>query len=222
MSDVMSTMAPVVGRVRAYFAPVARPATQTTGFTLFDPAQNGAFDLGTPPAPWIDLGWIANFARKCGTKIEPIRIGTPAATQMQVRTEIDVSVSFCFESWRKLQLAISAGTQQMNLLKTTIRAIPEGSGGLAITAVPVGDGSSATVLQIGPTAAAAFAIGELVAVDVDYTNQIGFVGSGVSGAYVQAALTDVDYIRRVTLNVSRITSISEGAMTLECRRLLRS
>jgi hypothetical protein len=208
-------MAPVVSRVRAYFAPVTRPAMETSGFTIFDPAQTGAFALDAPPAPWIDLGWIAGFARKCGTKIEAIRTGAPATTQMQVRTEIDATVSFSFESWRKIQLAISAGVQQMNLLKPVAGAAAEASGGTAVAAVPLESGSTATVLQVGSAAAASFAVGELVAVDIDYAGQTGFVGSGVSGAYVQTALTDVDYIRRVTLNVGRIASIAEGALTLE-------
>jgi hypothetical protein len=68
---------------------------------------------------------------------------------------------------------------------------------------------------VGATAAAAFAVGELVAVDIDYAGQTGFIASGVSGAYVHTALTDVDYVRRVTLNVGRIASISAGALTLE-------
>jgi hypothetical protein len=188
---------------------------QTSGFTIFDPAQSGAFALDAPPAPWIDLGWIAGFARKCGTKIEAIRTGAPATTQMQVRTEIDATVSFSFESWRKIQLAISAGVQQMNLLKPAMGVAAEGSGGTAITAVALEDGSTSTVLQVGVSAAAAFTVGELVAVDVDYAAQTGFVGSGVSGAYVQSALSDVDYVRRVTLNVGRIASIANGALTLE-------
>jgi hypothetical protein len=73
------------------------------------------------------------------------------------------------------------------------------------------------VVQVGVTAASAFAVGELIAVDVDYIAQTGFVGSGVSGAYVQTALTDVDYIRRVTLNVGRITAINgaTGALMLQ-------
>jgi hypothetical protein len=74
-------------------------------------------------------------------------------------------------------------------------------------------------LQVGATAAAGFSVGELVAVDIDYTGQTGFVGSGVSGAYVQSALPDVDYIRRITLNVGRIAAIgtgsSAGELTLE-------
>jgi hypothetical protein len=214
MSDVTGTMSPMVGRVSAYFAPVNRTAQQAT---IFDAAQSGSFALNSPPAPWVGLGWIAGFARKCGTKIEAVRTGAPATTQLQARTEIEATVSFAFESWGKLQLALSAGTQQMNLLKVTAGAAADGSGGTAVAAVALLTGSTATVLQVGATAAAAFAVGELVAVDVDYTTQTGFVGSGVSGAYVQTALTDVDYVRRVTLNVGRIASINSttGALTLE-------
>jgi len=210
----MSTMPPMVGRVSAYFAPVNRTAQQAT---IFDAAQSGEFALNSPPAPWVGLGWITGFTRTCGTKIEPVRTGAPAVTQLQARTEIEATVSFAFESWGKLQLALSAGTQQMNLLKVASGATAEGSGGTGIAAVLLQSGSTASVLQLGVTAAAAFNIGELIAVDVDYATQTGFVGSGVSGAYVQAALTDVDYIRRVTLNVGRITAISAatGALTLE-------
>jgi hypothetical protein len=214
VNDVTGTMSPMVGRVSAYFAPVNRAAQQPT---IFDAAQSGSFALNSPPAPWVGLGWIAGFARKCGTKIEPVRTGAPATTQLQARTEIEATVSFSFESWGKLQLSLSAGTQQMNLLKVAAGATFEGSGGTGVPAVVLQTGSTATVLQVGATAAAAFSVGEFVAVDVDYTTQTGFVGSSVSGAYVQTALTDVDYVRRVTLNVGRITSIgSGGALTLEC------
>jgi hypothetical protein len=85
---------------------------------------------------------------------------------------------------------------------------------VAVPAVVLQSGSTATVLQLG-TAAADFTVGEWIAVDVDYTGQIGFVGSGVSGAYVKSALTDVDYVRRVSLNVGRISSIANDAVTLE-------
>jgi hypothetical protein len=70
------------------------------------------------------------------------------------------------------------------------------------------------VLQLG-AAAANFSVGESVVIEVDYTGQLGFVGSPVSGAYVKSALTDVDYVRRVSLNVGRIAAIANGALTLE-------
>jgi hypothetical protein len=204
-------MSPAVRRVRAYFAPVNRAAKQPT---IFDPAKQGTFALDAPPAPWIDLGWINGFARKSGTKIEPVRAGAPATPQMQSRSLIDATVAFQFASWGKLQMALAAGTQQLNLLTVQSGAVAAGSGGVAAPAIALQSGSTAAVLQLG-SAGANFAVDETIVVDVDYTGQLGFVGSGVSGAYVKAALTDVDYVRRVSLNVARIASIASGAVTLE-------
>jgi hypothetical protein len=197
-------MSPVLRRVRAYFAPVNRTAKQPT---FFDPSQNGDFSLDTPPSPWIDLGWIADFMRSSGTEIAAVKAGAPATTQMQTRTDIEASVSFMFESWGKLQLALSAGTQQMNLLKTV--------NGTASTAVPLISGSTATRLQLDPADAATLSVGDWIAVDGDNTGLTGFIGSGVSGAYLKAALSDVDYVRRITLNVGKIAAIQEGVLTLE-------
>jgi hypothetical protein len=211
----MEVMSPVVRRVRAYFAPVVRAVGSYETPTIFDAAQSGGFPLGTPPAPWADLGWVDGFVRKCGTKIVALRAGAPLTTQMQVRSEVEATIGFAFESWGKAQMALASGTQQMNLLKTVAGAVNEGSGGAAIAAVGLMAGSTGTVLQVGAVSAASFAAGELVAVDVDYAASTGFVGSGLSGAYVRSALTDVDYVRRVTLNVGRVASIAGGALALE-------
>jgi hypothetical protein len=204
-------MPPALRRVRAYFAAVNRGAKQPT---IFDPAQQGTFSLDVPPAPWIDLGWISGFARKSGTKFEPVRAGAPATPQTQSRSAVDATVSLQFASWGKLQMALAAGTQQLNLLKVQTGATAAGSGGVAIPAAALQSGSTANVLQLG-AAATNFSVGETIVVDADYTGQLGFVGSGVSGAYVKSALTDVDYIRRVSLNVARISAIASGAVTLE-------
>ncbi len=211
MSHSLESLSPVVRRVRAYFAPVDRVTKHPT---LFDPAQSGSF-VTSPPAPWIDLGWINDFKRTSGTKVEAVRVGAPATTYLQARTEIDATLSFSFQSWGKLQLSLSAGTQQLNLLKPATISTGEPSGGLAVPAISLQAGSTATVLQLGPAAVSAFAVGEWIAVDVDYTGQTGFVGSCVSGAYVKAALTDVDYVRRVTLNVGKIVSMNAGTVTLQ-------
>src|SRR5271170_4377588 len=104
-------LAPVTRRVRAYFAPVNR-ATETP--TVFDAAQMGGFSLNAPPAPWVDLGWCSGFSRKAGTKVQAMLVGAPAVASSQVRTEIEATVSLEFESWGKLQMALAAGSQQMN------------------------------------------------------------------------------------------------------------
>ncbi len=210
--NVTEVMAPAIQRVRAYFAPVNRVSQQAT---IFDPAQNGEFALDIPPAPWIDLGWISGFKRSSGTAISGVKTGAPASTSLQTRTAIEATVQLAFESWGKLQMSLSAGTQQMNLLAVQSGATRAGSGGAAAMAVPLGSGSTASALQVGATSAN-FGVGSLVAVDVDYpAGSMGFVGSGVSGAYVHTAVSDVDYVRRVTLNVGRISGISGGVLTLE-------
>jgi hypothetical protein len=213
-TTAIAAVAPVTRRVRAYFAPVDRAAGQPT---LFDPAQLGRFPVQAPPAPWIDLGWISKFVRKSGTKVDPLRAGAPAATVGQVRSEIEATVSLEFEIWGKLQVTLASGSQQTNLLTTTTGAAPNGSGGEAAAAAPLVTGSTSTSLNVGESAAASFSVGNLVAVDIDYTGQLGYVGTGVSAAYVQSATAvggDVNYIRRVTLNVAVIVAISAGVLQL--------
>jgi hypothetical protein len=183
---------------------------------IFDAAQSGAFSLDSPPAPWIDLGWCTKFARKTASKIAPLNTGAPAIASNQVRSEVDATVQIEFESWGKLQMALACGSQQMNLLATATGAAANGSGGTAAALVPLQAGSTATTLNVG-AASASFSVGALVAVDLDYTGQTGYVGSGVSAAYVRSAsdvANDVNYIRRVSLNVGRITAIANGVLTL--------
>jgi hypothetical protein len=212
--NVVGAVAPVTRRVRAYFAPVNRTAGVPT---VFDAAQMGAFALDAPPAPWVDLGWCSKFARKSETKVGALTAGAPGVVQSQVRTQVEATVQLEFESWGKLQLALAAGSQQMNLLRTANGAAANGSGGLAATAVPLAAGSTATSLNVGTTAAAQFHVGDLVAVDVDYVAQIGFVGSGVSAAYVSSpgvVGSDINFVRRVSLNVGRVVAIAGGVLQL--------
>lgn len=207
--------APVTRRVRAYFAPVNRATGQPT---IFDAAQSGRFLLDAPPAPWMDLGWCTGFARKAGTTVAAIRTGAPAVVQSQVRTEIEATLHLEFLSWGKLQLALASGSQQMNLLSVGAGAQAHGSGGVGLPPVALVTGvSTATALSVGTVAATSFSAGDLVAVDVDYSGQTGFVGSGVSAAWVRAAADvggDVNFVRRVTLNVARVASIAGGTLQL--------
>jgi hypothetical protein len=211
--SLLGGVAPVNRRVRAFFAPVNRVAGVPT---VFDAAQTGAFALNTPPVPWVDLGWCSGFTRKSLTKVEALRTGAPSVVQNQVRTEVEATVSLEFESWGKLQLALAAGSQQMNLLVTAANVGANGSGGVAAASVALAAGSTASLLNVG-AAASQFSVGDLVAVDVDYTGQVGFVGSGVSAAYVSSAASvgnDLNYVRRVSLNVARVVSIASGSLQL--------
>jgi hypothetical protein len=112
-SSWYSAPAPVARRARAYFAPVNR-VTQTP--VLFDPSQQGGFSLDAPPAPWMSLGWIQGLARKAASKTTGLLTGIPAAVGNQVRETLQAQVSLQFLSWTKLTMALTTGSQHMNLL----------------------------------------------------------------------------------------------------------
>jgi hypothetical protein len=206
-----SAPAPVARRMRAYFAPVNR-AAQTP--VLFDPSQQGTFPLDAPPAPWIDLGWIQNFARISAGKSAPLLTGIPAAPLEQVRATLEAQLRFDFLSWTKLSMALATGSQHMNLLASAVGAAVSADGAQAAPATALQPGSTSSVLNLAATDAAKFTPGSFVAVDVDYTGQTGFLGSPVSGAYLRQPLSDVDYIRRITFNVALITQVSASSLTL--------
>jgi hypothetical protein len=202
--------APVVRRVRGYFAPVNRG---TGAPVLFDPAEMGGFALHSPPAPWISLGWIQDFVRKSGSKTAPVLTGIPAAALQQTRETLDAQVSFRFLGWTKLTMALATGSQHMNLLVPASGSAAAADGGIATPAAAILSGATATMLPLAAGDAARFSAGQTVAVDVDYTGQTGFVGSPVSGAYVKTPLTDVDYVRRVTFNVATVASVATSGAT---------
>ena len=206
-----SAPAPVARRVRAYFAPVNR-AAQTP--VIFDPAEQGSFNLDAPPAPWISLGWVQAFTRKSASKTAPVLTGIPAATLEQVRETLEAQVSLEFLSWTKLTMALATGAQHMNLLAAATGAAPAADGAQAKAAVTPQSGSTATFIALASADAAGFTAGAMIAVDADYTGQTGFVGSPVAGAYVRQGLTDVDYIRRVTFNVALASAVSSTGLTL--------
>jgi hypothetical protein len=206
-----SAPAPVARRVRGYFAPVNR-ATQTP--VLFDPAQQGGFNLDAPPAPWISLGWIQEFQRKPGSKSTPVLAGIPAGTLEQVRETLQAQVSFQFLSWTKLTMALATGSQHLNLLAPASGAVAEANGAQASPAVTPQSGSSPVSILLSVADAATFAPGSIIALDVDYTGQTGFVGAPIAGAYVRQALTDVDYVRRITFNVALVSQVNSSGLVL--------
>jgi len=206
-----SNPAPVARRVRAYFAPVNRTAQAPA---IFDPSEQSSFNLDSPPAPWLSLGWIEKFVRHAASKSVPIMTGIPAAPLEQVRESLAAQVSLQFLSWTKLTMALATGSQHMNLLAPAIGAAAAADGARAASAVTVQTGSTATFVALASTDASKFAPGSIVAIDIDYTGQTGYVGSPVSGAYLRQPLSDVDYIRRITYNVALVSQSSSAGLTL--------
>ena len=211
-------MQPIAQRVRAYFAPVDR-TTNTP--TIFDAASvgtmSGSFALDSPPSPWLDAGCISAFKRSSATKFMPLRAGAKSAALAQSRANLDAAVEFIMHDWGKLQMAISGGSQHINLLAEDPAAVAAPSGGTPLPSVAMLAGSSASQLVVGPIAIAGFSVGDLVAVDLDYSGVTGYVGSGIPGAYIKDVAStpaDVHFARRVTFNLGRVASKTATTLIL--------
>lgn len=199
---------------RGYFAPYLQGASPSP--TIFDPARQGRFDTNAPPAGWYDLGWIDQFRRSPAGRIGQIRSGYRGAVRAQYRGEIGSSVEFEFREWGKLQMALATGTTHFNILEAAAGTPQQPLGGTPAPAVALGSGSTALSIVLTPGGGTQFSVGDFIAVDLDYTGQAGFLGSGIQAAFVPAgSVTDVDYIRRVTFNVGVIQAINADTLTLE-------
>ena len=214
-SPLRAAMVPVIRQMRAYFAPVNR-ATETP--TIFDPGQSAAFLLDSPPTPWLDLGWVENFSRWYDTPVDVVRSGARTLPAGQFRGALEARVEFDFRQWGKLQMALASGSEHMNVLAPVSgSSAPAPSGGTPAAAVAVLSGSTASELVFGAGVASAFAVGDLIAVDLDYEEQIGYVGSGIAAAYVSSAAavnSDPSYVRRVTFNVGRVAELTSTSVIL--------
>lgn len=205
-------MSPAGRRLRAYFAPVDR-VTGTPA--VFDPA--GGFTLDSPPAPWISLGWIENLKRTPATRVLAACAGAKGAPTGQFRSQLGARVELDFRQWGKLQMALAGGSQHMNVLAAEANASAAPSGGTPLTAVAVLPGSTAQEIVFGIGAVDFFSVGDIIAVDLDYQQQTGYVGAGVAAAYVKDPADvqrDADYVRRVTFNVGRVTSKTANSVVL--------
>ncbi len=218
-SPLRAPMVPVTRRVRAYFAPMsfASPTRMIGTPTLFDPGKAGLFLLDAPPAPWIDLGWIDDFQRFCGTITEPVRAGAQGAPVVQYRGQIDARIEFEFREWGKLQMALAGGSEHMNVLASDPNANAQPSGGTPLAAVAVLPGSTASEIVVGAGAVGSFSVGDIISVDADYQQQTGYVGTGIPAAYVNASSdvnNDANYIRRVTFNLGRVAQQTATSLLL--------
>lgn len=213
-TNARAAMVPVSRRVRAYFAPYDPAAGKAT---IYDPARHGAFPLDAPPIPWIDLGWIDNFQRTSGTVTDVIRAGASGAPAGQYRANLNAQVELDFCSWGKLQMALAGGAEHMNVLECDGNADPRPGGGFPLAAAPLLAGSSAGELVLGLGAVDRFSLGDVVAVDVNFADVAGWVGTGIAAGYVSDPAHvkhDPNYIRRVTFNVGRITAKTATSLLL--------
>jgi hypothetical protein len=213
-TPLRAAMVPFTRQMRAYFAPVNR---ETETPTIFDPGLSGAFPLASPPSPWVDLGWVEGLERFYDTPTDVVQSGSKLLPAVQFRGPLEARVEFDFREWGKLQMALAGGSEHMNVLAPAGNVTTGPSGGVPLPGVAVLPGSTASELVLGTGALNAFPAGTLVAVDVDYQQQTGYVGSGISAAYVTsptAVNQDLNYVRRVTFNVGRVAETTTTSLLL--------
>lgn len=200
----MPTVSPMVqGGVQMFAAPVDRNGG---GPAVFDPARQGRFPTITPPPGWLALGAVSALERSDTGTFAEIWSGAPASLHTRARASSGGTLRCSFAGWSKLGMALSSGSQQMNLLRTTTLATAADSGGTPDCAAVL-SGSTASSLRVPQS----FTVnaGDLVVVDTDYGGQTGFLGSPFANAYVPAPArvgNDVHYLRRISFNLARVSS----------------
>ncbi len=211
-----ATMPLVSRRTRAYFAPVNRTASSPS---IFDPALNTSWKCDAPPHPWVDLGYIEGFVRTAESKIIEVSTGTPATVRVQAKQSLGATVGFHFATWSKLSMALSSGSDHMNVLAADTTSTPVASGGKATPALALGSTSTALVLYSATVSNPGLQAGCMLVVDQDYVGQNGYVGTPYSSTYVSDPSIigeSPDYIRRFSFNVARIASVgNDGGLNLD-------
>jgi hypothetical protein len=197
------------GKVHAYFAPVNR-VTETG--TVFDPSLS--FNLQTPSSPWVPVGLVRNFKRVNKSAFGMVRAGAAGVAQTQFLKSVDARVSLDFCEWGKLQMALAAGSEHMNVLAST-GAQPRSSGGVAVPGQPVLANSTASLILVAPSALGNYQVGELIVVDVDYAAGTTDLGTGITGGVAAAGSPlDVDGVRRASYNVGCISAVTSTGLQL--------
>jgi hypothetical protein len=162
---------------------------------------------------------VREFKRTPVTKINPMVAGPKGTAVGQFREGLQARVAFDFGSWGKLQMALSGGSAHMNVLAEDPNSTAAASGGEALSPVALLSGSTATELVLGAGSVDAFAVGDVVAVDLDYMQQTGYIGSPAC-AYVKDPADlkrDRDYLRRVTFNVATVKEKTATSLLLDAQ-----
>lgn len=223
---------------RSYFAPYnialgSGVANTVLGPTIVD-LTTGPFDSNNPQniaSGFIDLGWVKDFKLTPESKIGQVRSGYRGAVRAQYRGQVGESFEFKFREYGRMQYKLATGTNVINLLSvtgtaTTVGPLSASGAPFGVVAsynagvAPYGQGGlgTAPVLTLTNAAsvsAANIVVGSYIVCDQDYNpTTFGLVGDAGTPVF-QNAVTDVDYIRKNSDYVARVTAINGAALTLD-------
>lgn len=185
------------------------------GPAILDLSTQGPFNTNAPPTGWTDCGWIKNFKLTPGSKIGQVRSGYRGAVRAQYRGEVGESFEFSFREAARMQFKIAVGNTPFNLISNET---PTTLGPLSATGAPktamVSYQASPPQLTVTNAVTIGVSAGSYIVCDLDYT-AANFPGQGnppygivgAAGVPIQPnAVTDVDYIRKTSDFVARVTS----------------
>lgn len=228
----------VGGGWRGFFAPFNAALAVTNNSTSIGPSildlqTQGPFDTYNPPSGYFDLGWILNFKFVPASKVGEVRSGYRGAVRALYRGEVSETFSLSFREMSRMAYKIASGSEVFNLLKNPgaitssvgplsssgAVAVPVGASGYVASANVAGTVNGTAVSYTGvPTlyvpagSGAAFPAGSYIVADDDYsTNQFGLVGAAGVPVF-QNAVTDVDFIRKTSDFVARVSVVVPNAI----------
>lgn len=219
------------GGWRGAFAPfnaaLATSSNNTSaGVNLIDLAVMGPFNFNSLPPGYVDLGWIQKFKLTPASKIGSVRSGYRGAVRAKYRGQVGETFEFTFRESTRLAWKIATGSEMLNLLvnpgaspstvgplsSSGAMAVPVGASGYNSAFLPAGSQTAVPTLFVPAGSGAAFPPGSYIVADDDYTlGTYGLVGSGGVNVF-NGAVTDVDFLRKVSDFVGRVVQVIPGAL----------
>lgn len=165
---------------------------------------------------FFDTGWIKDFKVTPASKIGQVRSGYRGAVRAQYRGEVSESFEMKFREYGRLQYKLATGTNVINLLKG---ATPSTVGPVSASGAPavpmVSYDAAAPSLEVAAGSGAFYAKNDWIVVDIDYDPATyGLVGDAGTPVFLNA-VTDVDYIRKNSDYVARVTAVNGDVLTLD-------
>jgi len=204
---------PIARQTRAYFAPVDR-VNGPTRFSIL--RKTAGFCWMLPWLPGLTWDGLKTFNARAHRRSHRWRAGRRVRFRRRRGTRWG---AHRFRISRLGKVADGAGGRRGAHERAGDERdrIASGVGRVPIPAVPLLAGSTALELVLGAGAVAGFEAGNLLACDVDYAQQVGYVGSGIAAAYVSNSSNvqdDANYVRRVTFNVGRVALVTATSLLL--------
>ena len=208
---------------RAFFAPYnialgSAVASTSQGPTILDLQTLGPFNTNSPPAGFTDLGWVKDFKITPGSKIGQVRSGYRGAVRAEYRGQVGETFEFKFREASRMAFKIATGTDPINMLKGTTLSTAgplSASGAPTVSMSSYAAGPPATLTVGSAPSGAGIVVGSFIVCDIDY-DLVSYGLVGEAGVPIfQNAVTDVDYIRKTSDFVARVTAINGNVLTLD-------